>query len=815
MPRRIVPLCIVTCLFVVAGWLGLRDPYSTAPAGPLALDAPEAAPQRAGSDVPAAAPAAVVPVRAEVAPESGCAAVRFEVVVHTEAGEPVAGATVHTEGALYEPWSGALRATPFGAAVALPTDAKGRTSVAPGPSELHALAPGRHGHALVPRGAERVEIVLHAVPATSLQVQHADGSKAAGVPVVALLPLASMAALPLARATTDAAGNAVFQDLGSCLRLANGQGFQTEAVVFAVDAIGVLGIPSAHVRQATSALGSAVLLTMPELVPMRLEVEAWPAGVDPGAAVVTATDRSGWRHSVPVASGDPRGYAVQACLGASFTVELRAPGMVGRGDGRVPDTAPLDLLTVRIRLEHRTVTLTGQVVEPRAPHLAVQAKCGRFRSDYAVCDADGRFRVDVPRAEAAGDVVLTLWSATDRPLRPKQVAVEPIRREVPLRASVDLGALRFPRDSLRGRLVDHLGRGVAGAKVQVERAQTDASDLDGDGSPINWNVHGRTSVQTDDDGRFEWNEARRGMPSDRFRFRCHAEGFVSVVSEPFDAAAGEFLLRTQPAGRIEGLVVAASRELLDGAWVSFVGPSGLGVRPGRSASQEQGGGFQRPIVATALEPGANRVCIDVSLAGISTTVWAPDVFVAAGAAAPIRVDLDRLVRLAIVRVLGADGQPIGAMLYGIGADGKPRAQPCPKGEQRVVWSDWPEAAFTVRAPGHQLRQVRLQDAAEWQLAPQAPTRFRLSMALAAQAAAAEQAWLVFSWRPPHGQEPVAEGSTLLDGGAGTRPFPSGRYACQLQLRSGGKLVGTIACADFEVPPTSPPGPVEVEVQAAR
>jgi hypothetical protein len=239
----------------------------------------------------------------------------------------------------------------------------------------------------------------------------------------------------------------------------------------------------------------------------------------------------------PTAAGEPAELEVR--FGAENpVVQMRVIGL---------DGAPLADAELRV-----DVSLTSSMFS--------NASRARPRSD-----GDGRIRFDVAAGHAQDDVRTAQVIHGDGKTPDAVAAIDLSRDLAPgLHDLGDVG-LRPPALFVRGRVVDELGLGVAGADVELERQRAEREW---------WETVWELNVVSDADGSFE---VRTSYDGDAFRLKASKPGYASspVGFQP----GGDVTLRMAVAGSVSGSVVADDGFPLEELEVAFVPQAGEDDEP--------------------------------------------------------------------------------------------------------------------------------------------------------------------------------------------------------------------------------------------
>jgi 5-hydroxyisourate hydrolase-like protein (transthyretin family) len=211
-------------------------------------------------------------------------------------------------------------------------------------------------------------------------------------------------------------------------------------------------------------------------------------------------------------------------------------------------------------------------------------------------------------------------------------------------------ALEKEGKTWRGRVVDAEHKPIAGAKLQVGAMRLG----EGNEGYVSMQEADAPACASDADGRFE---LKRISPNFWISIRVHAEGYSDERQSLDPKRDGdkerEFVL--QPAGTIQGKIVAEGGEVPAGKWGVYASQP-AGNSPGRNAKVEPDGTF----VMTGVKGGTYTVM--ASAASTETLRWvcsqAPSVDVVAGQTSTVEIQVQPGIELKckIVRPQGATGE---------------------------------------------------------------------------------------------------------------------------------------------------------------
>ncbi len=215
----------------------------------------------------------------------------------------------------------------------------------------------------------------------------------------------------------------------------------------------------------------------------------------------------------------------------------------------------------------------------------------------ATADADGRFRIDVPRIATDRNALNLVVGATGWALTGKYLGDDPLGS--PLTITME------PERSVRGRLFDVQGQPIAGVRVRVSQYHT--APFDGAGQAPAW----PEPATTDEQGRFTFRGLGRSSTimieasSDRHARQTFR---IDPAGEP---KTGTLSLTLSPAQAIEVRTTRADDgKPLPGVWVSVRGVS------------RQRPSTERPNGASTNDQGRARI-IPASGESFSITAYAP------------------------------------------------------------------------------------------------------------------------------------------------------------------------------------------------
>ena len=749
---------------------------------------------------------------------------------------PVPDARVVLNARLGAPWTNERIDDPLADSRIAPTDATGQTTAPAIPGELVAIAGDWIGMAKSRDGRAPVEILMR--PRNQpLRVLATDpsGVPASGVPVV-LLSMSSLGpGAALDRATTNADGRATFANAGALAQLV-----KASQIMIAVELPGAGRHPEATATlDCDKPLSDEVRLQMPPTVPVELIAQGVPEDVDPGTLLAELRDEIG--SAIRATSLTPGTWTATACTQAVLRAKLTGGGVVGWGRGAVPERA-VSTVRVPVQVFGRMVTVTGTVEANGAqalwagvppPDWAPPERSGpdqplhRRWVQLAADTLGSRFSIELPRSTTSEPTEVSF--RVSGPLtsrgRPTVLNQEELVLELDLSQDIDVGTLSFSVLAITGRVVDGDGAGLAGARVEVQRAQEDAMDLDGDGSNTNWHDAKVPAVTTATDGRFVI--VGLGHLADDVRLMASPRGFAPVVSAAFKPSAPpEIELEAQQAGGLEGRVFSRLRSRAENVEMWFRAADGLGRRVQLGPVQDVAGGYAREYLSLGLEPGTQKLVLGSrqKMGPGDDTVLAGSVAVAPGRllTGPMDGNIDLDQSLQTVRVTprfdsapGANSNTrFGTVALFRSANGQGMQQFF-AGESLVLnrsaieWSN-----LVLLAEGYQALTTPFADGSEPIMKPQAPLHLTLAPELAQRLAAADSVVARISFVRADGAEPIQRATLPLTNGALEWPAcTSGTFAIELFAKPSSDHVG-IQCVPIEVPPREG-APIQIALEAAR
>lgn len=308
------------------------------------------------------------------------------------------------------------------------------------------------------------------------------------------------------------------------------------------------------------------------------------------------------------------------------------------------------------------VTLTGKVITVKGKPVEKAVIGWGDYSGSTNSDRQGRFRI---ASLTPGTVSLTVRAPGYAPAIKKVTIEQDVR---PIEIKLELGK------TLKGRIVDAAGKGIAKAQVMLSSWQ---------GTSYWW------YTMTDAQGRFTWKEA----PADEVELRVSADGYAPQYSWRVKAGNDEQVLTLKDLLEVTGRVVDAATGApipsftvvpgsLNGPAVYWLRWAGAAGKDGAFRLKIEGSGsrFQVRAEAPGYKPAASKV------------------FTEAEMGQPLELALEA-GQGASGTVLGLDGQPVADAQVMIGTPSQPaslvngRAQP----QLTSAAATGPDGRFTLPA----------------------------------------------------------------------------------------------------------------------